>query len=114
MEKFFNTCPRDCYDTCAMITTVENGKAIKLRGNPKHPITQGFLCLEDTECIKVCIFTRTSETSLKRVGKKERTTSGRLRGKRLIKRLPTEWRTYRQNTERAQSFHFTIMVTWDF
>ena len=52
-----------------MITTVEDGKAIKLQGNPKHPITQGFPLLEDTECIKVCIFTRTSEAPPEEGGK---------------------------------------------
>ncbi len=39
----FNTCMRDCYDTCAMVTEIKNDK-IKVRGNPNHPITGGFLC----------------------------------------------------------------------
>src|SRR5262245_9783088 len=37
-------CPHDCPDTCGMLVTVENGKAVKLRGDPDHPFTQGFLC----------------------------------------------------------------------
>lgn len=37
-------CPHDCPDTCGMLVTVENGKAIKLRGDPDHPFTKGFLC----------------------------------------------------------------------
>jgi len=39
-----NTCPRDCYDTCSIITYVENDKIIKIEGNKEHPITQGILC----------------------------------------------------------------------
>lgn len=39
----FNTCMRDCYDTCAIVTEIKNDK-IKVRGNPNHPITGGFLC----------------------------------------------------------------------
>ena len=27
-----------------MLVTVEDGKATRLRGNPEHPITRGFLC----------------------------------------------------------------------
>ena len=27
-----------------MLVTVENGRATKLRGNPEHPVTRGFLC----------------------------------------------------------------------
>src|SRR5438067_1629917 len=37
-------CPHDCPDTCAMLVTVENGKAIEVRGDPAHPPTDGKLC----------------------------------------------------------------------
>ena len=37
-------CPHDCPDTCAMLVTVENGRATSIRGNPAHPPTQGVLC----------------------------------------------------------------------
>ncbi|MBS0319572.1 MAG: molybdopterin oxidoreductase family protein [Proteobacteria bacterium] len=37
-------CPHDCPDTCAMHVTVENGRAIALRGAPDHPPTAGVLC----------------------------------------------------------------------
>ncbi len=38
------TCPLDCPDTCSLLVTVENGQALKLRGDPSHPVTQGFAC----------------------------------------------------------------------
>ncbi len=37
-------CPHDCPDTCALLTTVHNGVAIKVAGNPDHPATGGVLC----------------------------------------------------------------------
>jgi anaerobic selenocysteine-containing dehydrogenase len=37
-------CPLDCPDTCAMVVTVEDGRAIDLRGDKSHPFTRGFLC----------------------------------------------------------------------
>jgi anaerobic selenocysteine-containing dehydrogenase len=37
-------CPHDCPDTCAMHVTVEDGRAVKVTGDPDHPITVGFLC----------------------------------------------------------------------
>ena len=37
-------CPHDCPDTCSMVTTVLNGIAIKVQGNPDHPHTDGALC----------------------------------------------------------------------
>ena len=39
-----NVCSLDCPDTCSMVVTVENGKAIDLRGDKDHPFTRGFLC----------------------------------------------------------------------
>ncbi|MBA3470035.1 MAG: molybdopterin oxidoreductase family protein [Herpetosiphonaceae bacterium] len=38
------TCPHDCPDTCAMLITVQDGRAIKVQGDPDHPVTRGFLC----------------------------------------------------------------------
>jgi len=37
-------CPHDCPDTCALETTVVNGRAISVRGAKDHPTTQGVLC----------------------------------------------------------------------
>lgn len=37
-------CPHDCPDTCSLVTTVENGVAIKVQGNPAHRPTDGVLC----------------------------------------------------------------------
>ena len=37
-------CPHDCPDACGVLITVENGTATKIQGDPKHPITRGFLC----------------------------------------------------------------------
>jgi len=40
----FNTCPRDCYDTCSIVTRVRNGRLHSIEANDKQPFTQGFLC----------------------------------------------------------------------
>jgi anaerobic selenocysteine-containing dehydrogenase len=37
-------CPHDCPDTCAMLVTVRDGRAIKVEGAPDHPTTRGTLC----------------------------------------------------------------------
>lgn len=37
-------CPHDCPDTCALLTTVQDGIAIKVQGNPAHAHTDGVLC----------------------------------------------------------------------
>ncbi|HUO15239.1 MAG TPA: molybdopterin-dependent oxidoreductase [Verrucomicrobiae bacterium] len=37
-------CPHDCPDACGVLITVEDGRATRIQGDPKHPITRGFLC----------------------------------------------------------------------
>ncbi len=38
-------CSHDCPDSCAVRVTVdETGRAVKVQGDPTHPVTQGFLC----------------------------------------------------------------------
>jgi anaerobic selenocysteine-containing dehydrogenase len=37
-------CPHDCPDTCSLLTTVADGIAIKVQGNPNHLHTDGALC----------------------------------------------------------------------
>lgn len=38
------TCHHDCPDSCGWEVTVENGRAVKIRGNAHHPYSQGELC----------------------------------------------------------------------
>jgi anaerobic selenocysteine-containing dehydrogenase len=37
-------CPHDCPDACGVLITVEDGRATKIQGDPRHPVTRGFLC----------------------------------------------------------------------
>ena len=37
-------CPHDCPDTCALLTTVVEGRAVRVAGNPSHRHTDGALC----------------------------------------------------------------------
>jgi len=37
-------CPRDCYDTCTLRVTVEDGRVTRVEGDPEHPVTRGFTC----------------------------------------------------------------------
>ncbi|NJE61191.1 molybdopterin-dependent oxidoreductase [Thermococcus sp. 21S7] len=39
----FSVCTRDCYDTCSILSEFRDGR-LRVKGNPEHPITAGFLC----------------------------------------------------------------------
>lgn len=44
MQIHRNVCPRNCYGTCSMLSYTENGKLVKVSGDPMHGFTQGHLC----------------------------------------------------------------------
>jgi anaerobic selenocysteine-containing dehydrogenase len=39
-------CTHDCPDSCGVLVTVDelSGRALKVQGDPAHPVTRGFLC----------------------------------------------------------------------
>ncbi|OLN31286.1 molybdopterin oxidoreductase [Desulfovibrio sp. DV] len=38
------TCTRDCPSACGLLAHVENGRVVKLTGNPDHPVNLGTVC----------------------------------------------------------------------
>ena len=63
-------CPHDCPDTCALVTTVQDGKAIKLQGNADHFHTGGVLCTKVSRYIERNDHAERLVQPLKRVGPK--------------------------------------------
>ncbi len=63
-------CPHDCPDTCALVTTVEDGVAIKVQGNPDHRHTDGALCTKVSRYAERSYHPERVLYPLKRVGPK--------------------------------------------
>ena len=63
-------CPHDCPDTCSLLTTVEDGVAIKVSGNPSHPQTAGVLCNKVSRYTERTYHPERLLTPLKRSGPK--------------------------------------------
>jgi anaerobic selenocysteine-containing dehydrogenase len=61
-------CPHDCPDTCSMTITVQNGKAVSLRGDPEHQFTNGFLCGKVARYVERVYHPERLLRPLKRVG----------------------------------------------
>ncbi|HYZ84505.1 MAG TPA: molybdopterin-dependent oxidoreductase [Bryobacteraceae bacterium] len=70
MEIRHSVCPLDCPDACAVLINVENGVGSRLRGDPQHPITQGFLCAKVTKYLDRQYSSQRLLYPLKRVGAK--------------------------------------------
>lgn len=39
-----NTCPRNCYGTCVILSHVKDNRLVKVTGDPSHGFTKGSLC----------------------------------------------------------------------
>ena len=63
-------CPHDCPDTCALLTTVENGVAVRVQGNPAHAQTGGVLCAKVSKYPERTYHQDRILTPLKRIGAK--------------------------------------------
>src|SRR5437763_11245678 len=46
MKVVHAVCSHDCPDSCGVLVTLDKatGRAVKLQGDPSHPVTRGFLC----------------------------------------------------------------------
>ena len=63
-------CPHDCPDTCSFVTTVRDGAAVRLQGNPAHPHTGGVLCTKVSRYLERCAHPERLLQPLRRVGAK--------------------------------------------
>jgi anaerobic selenocysteine-containing dehydrogenase len=63
-------CPHDCPDTCAMLVHVRDGRAVRVQGDPDHPVTQGFLCTKVNRYVDRTYHADRLTVPLRRVGAK--------------------------------------------
>ena len=63
-------CPHDCPDTCALLTDVQDGVALRVHGNPAHAHTHGTLCAKVAKYTERTYHGERILHPLKRVGPK--------------------------------------------
>ncbi|MFM1981122.1 MAG: hypothetical protein RLZ68_2387, partial [Pseudomonadota bacterium] len=68
--EILGACPHDCPDTCSIVTTVQNGIAIKVHGNPNHPATGGALCTKVSRYTERTYHPERITQPLRRIGPK--------------------------------------------
>jgi len=64
-------CPHNCPDTCATLTEVEDGRAVRFVGDPDHAITRGWLCAKVRPYLDFVYHQDRLQTPLRRVGSKD-------------------------------------------
>ena len=67
---FPSVCSLDCPDQCGLLVHKQDGKIVKIEGDPDHPITQGNICNKVRHMGERIYDTKRIKTPLKRVGPK--------------------------------------------
>lgn len=66
----YNACPRNCHDTCTILSEVVDGRIVRMKGDPENPITAGGLCVKMNHYINWVYHPDRILHPMKRVGKK--------------------------------------------
>src|SRR4051794_40747811 len=96
-------CPHDCPDTCAMLVTVEDGRAVKVAGDPDHPVTRGFLCTKVNNYEQRTHSPDRVKTCLRRVGPKGEGKFEPITWDEAVDEIATRFRALADSAEGAET-----------
>jgi len=65
-----SVCPYDCPDSCGLLVEIENERAVRVTGDPDHPMTRGSLCAKMNHYEKTVHSPRRLTSPLLRTGAK--------------------------------------------
>jgi anaerobic selenocysteine-containing dehydrogenase len=85
-------CPHDCPDTCATITEVQAGRAVKFYADPDHPVTRGWLCAKVRPYLERVYSPERLTHPLRRVGPKGSGQWARVSWEEALGEIGTRWR----------------------
>ena len=63
-------CAHDCPDQCSLVATVEDGRIVRVQGDPDHPMTAGFACAKVNREHEMVHSPERLKTPLRRTGAK--------------------------------------------
>jgi anaerobic selenocysteine-containing dehydrogenase len=85
-------CPHDCPDTCATIAEVRGGQAVRFYADPRHPVTQGWLCAKVRPYLERVYHPDRLAHPLRRVGPKGAGQWERISWDEAINEIASRWR----------------------
>ena len=96
-------CPHDCPDTCAMLVTVENGRAIDVKGAPDHPPTAGTLCTKVAHYLERTYSPERLPHPMRRVGAKGSGRFARISWDEALDEIATRFRAIAESADGPQA-----------
>lgn len=92
-------CPHDCPDTCALITSVVNGRAVSVEGAKDHPTTAGVLCTKVARYLERTYSDQRLLHPLKRVGPKGKGQFTRITWDEALDTIASRFKAIAQSAE---------------
>ncbi|NOG59325.1 MAG: molybdopterin-dependent oxidoreductase [Proteobacteria bacterium] len=86
-------CPHDCPDSCSLLSHVEDGKLVKVEGNPEHPVTQGFICRKFAASPTRIYSSDRLRYPMKRTGRKGEGVFEQITWNEAIETITQKWKT---------------------
>ncbi len=92
VQRITGACPHDCPDTCAVVTEVEDSRAIRFYAAGDHPITQGWLCAKVRPYLDHVYHPDRLKYPLRRVGPKGSGRWQRISWQEALDLIGSHWR----------------------
>ncbi|MGE5737464.1 MAG: molybdopterin-containing oxidoreductase family protein [Betaproteobacteria bacterium] len=96
-------CPHDCPDTCAMLVTVEDGRAVEIRGAPDHPTTAGVLCTKVARYIERTYSPERLRFPMRRIGAKGEGRFARMSWNEALDEIAERFRAIAESADGPQA-----------
>lgn len=91
---FPSVCSLDCPDQCGLLVHKENGKIVKIEGDPDHPVTKGNICNKVRHMTERLYDPKRLTTPLKRTGKKGDSRFTPITWDEAIETIVSNWRHF--------------------
>ncbi|MEH7501590.1 molybdopterin oxidoreductase family protein [Neobacillus drentensis] len=89
---FHAVCPLDCPDQCGLLLHKEDGKVIKVEGNPEHPVTKGHICNKVRNMTERIYDENRLKYPMKRTGPKGAGKFERISWEEAIQTITSRWK----------------------
>lgn len=90
---FPSVCSLDCPDQCGLLVHKQDGKIVKIEGDPAHPVTQGAICNKVRNMAERIYDPARLRYPLKRIGRKGESRFERISWEEAIQTISSRWKT---------------------
>ncbi len=92
MTTIRTVCAHDCPDQCSLIATVEDGRVVRVQGDPDHPMTAGFACAKVNREHELVHSPDRIRTPLRRTGTKGAAEFAPITWDEALDEIETRWK----------------------